>query len=46
MAGENFCLRWNEFESNLGTVFKDLRTHSDFSDVTLACKGHQVRKAI
>ena len=43
MAGENFCLRWNEFEANLGGVFRDLRTHLDFSDVTLACKGHQVR---
>ena len=42
MAGENFCLRWNEFEANLGAVFRDLRTHLDFSDVTLACKGHQV----
>ena len=42
MAGENFCLRWNEFEANLGKVFNDLRTHPDFSDVTLACKGHQV----
>jgi len=43
MAGENFCLRWNEFEANLGKVFNDLRTHPDFSDVTLACKGHQVK---
>ena len=43
MAGENFCLRWNEFEANLRTVFRDLHSHLDFADVTLACKGHQVK---
>ena len=43
MAGDKFCLRWNEFEANLGGIFRDLRNHPDFSDITLACKGHQVK---
>lgn len=36
-ASENFCLRWNDFESNVSGAFRDLRAESDFFDVTLAC---------
>ena len=34
---ENFCLRWNDFESNVSGAFKDLRAEADFFDVTLSC---------
>jgi len=38
MAGaEKFCLKWNDFESNISDAFKDLREQKDFFDVTLAC---------
>jgi len=38
MAGaDKFCLKWNDFESNISDAFKDLREQKDFFDVTLAC---------
>merc|ERR1719288_6420 len=36
-AAENFCLRWNDFESNVSGAFRELRAESDFFDVTLTC---------
>ena len=41
-GGEKFCLKWNEFESNVSTAFRELRDDKDFFDVTLACEGNQV----
>jgi hypothetical protein len=34
---EKFCLRWNDFESNISVAFRELREEQDFFDVTLAC---------
>ena len=39
---EKFCLRWNDFESNISDAFRDLKEDKDFSDVTLACSDQQV----
>lgn len=36
-ASENFCLRWNDFEANVSSAFRELRAESDFFDVTLVC---------
>lgn len=41
--GEKFCLRWNEFETNISTSFRTLREDKDFFDVTLACGDHQIQ---
>lgn len=41
-GGEKFCLKWNEFESNMSTAFRELREDKDLFDVTLACEGKQV----
>jgi len=35
---EKFCLRWNDFENNISTAFRELKDDQDFFDVTLACK--------
>ena len=43
MATDKFCLRWNEFESNIGTAFRELRDEKDFFDVTLACEDEQIQ---
>jgi hypothetical protein len=43
---ENFCLRWNDFESNVSGAFKDLRADSDFFDVTLGCADGHSSKAL
>ena len=41
-GGEKFCLKWNEFETNVSTAFRELRDDKDFFDVTLACEGNQL----
>merc|ERR1719278_537688 len=42
-SSEKFCLRWNDFESNVSTAFPDLREEKDFFDVTLACEDSQLQ---
>jgi len=42
-ASEKFCLRWNDFESNISVAFRELREEKDFFDVTLACEDSQVQ---
>jgi len=37
MGAEKFCLRWNDFETNLSSAFRGLRTDQDLFDVTLSC---------
>merc|ERR1712179_717030 len=43
MANEKFCLRWNDFESNINIAFRELRGDKDFFDVTLACDDEQIQ---
>ena len=43
MDSEKFCLRWNDFESNISSAFKELRDDKDFFDVTLACDDEQLQ---
>jgi len=40
---EKFCLRWNDFEANISSAFRDLREDKDFFDVTLACVDDQIQ---
>ena len=39
---EKFCLKWNDFEANIGVAFRELREDKDFFDVTLACEDAQI----
>jgi len=42
MSTEKFCLKWNDFESNISLAFREIREDKDFFDVTLACgEGEQ-----
>ena len=41
-SSEKFCLRWNDFEANISSAFRDLKNEKDFSDVTLACADGQI----
>jgi len=34
---DKFCLRWNDFETNIRESFKRLREEQNYFDVTLAC---------
>lgn len=41
-TSEKFCLRWNDFESNISGAFRELREDKDFFDITIACEDDQV----
>ena len=40
---EQYCLRWNDFQSNITGAFSDIRDNEDFLDVTLVSDGQTVR---
>ncbi|KAJ8939030.1 hypothetical protein NQ318_012628 [Aromia moschata] len=47
MSGQQYCLRWNNYQSNMTSVFHQLLQNEAFVDVTLACndlslKAHKV----
>ena len=44
MSSEKFCLRWNDFESNISGAFRELRDEKDFFDVTIACEDEQIQE--
>ena len=42
-TSQKLCLNWKNFQQNISTAFAELRSESDFTDVTLAGEdGHQV----
>ncbi|XP_023339295.1 protein tramtrack, beta isoform isoform X21 [Eurytemora carolleeae] len=43
MGTEKFCLKWNDFESNISLAFREIRDEKDFFDVTLACDDDQLQ---
>jgi len=50
MAGQHYCLRWDNYQSNMTSVFHQLLQTEAFVDVTLACneaslKAHKVGSA-
>ena len=42
VSSEKFLIKWDTFQENISTSFKDLRTDQDFADVTLACEEGKV----
>lgn len=42
-SAQAFCLRWNNFQSNLLNVFERLFLDERFVDVTLACEGQLIK---
>jgi len=42
-SNEKFCLRWNDFEKNIGVAFRDIREEKDFFDCTLSCGARQIQ---
>ena len=43
MVDQHFCLRWNNYHSNIISEFELLREEEQFVDVTLACEGQQLK---
>ena len=42
-SSEKFCLRWNDFESNISVAFREIREEKDFFDITLSCGSRQIQ---
>ena len=42
-SGQQFCLRWNNYQTNLLQVFDQLRESESFVDVTLSCEEKSVK---
>ena len=42
-SDEQFCLEWNDFESNMSKSFREIRDDCDLFDVTIACEDEQVQ---
>ena len=42
-AAPHLCLRWNNYQSNLTSVFDQLLQNETFVDVTLAADGHAIK---
>lgn len=40
---QQFCLRWNNYQSNLTNVFDQLLQNESFVDVTLACDNNSIK---
>ena len=41
MSAEKLCLKWNDFQENTLSSYKELRTEKEFTDFTLACGDGQ-----
>ena len=40
---QQFCLRWNDFQTNMVASFKHLRDEKSFCDVTIATEGQHTK---
>jgi len=40
---EKFCLKWNDFESNVSSAFREIREDKDLLDCTLSCGEKQIQ---
>jgi len=43
MERDKFCLRWNDFAENFTSAFRELREHTAFFDLTLACEDEEIK---
>lgn len=43
MSNEHFCLKWNNFQTNIVSALCTLKCDEDFVDVTLSCEGRSIK---
>lgn len=40
---DQFCLRWNNFQTNIVSALDSLKCSEDLVDVTLTCEGRNIK---
>ena len=43
LGKQRYCLKWNNYQSNVTTTFKELLAVEDFVDITLSAEGGALR---
>ena len=43
MSGQQFCLKWNNYQSNMSEVFQSMLISESLVDCTLACEGENLK---
>ena len=43
MTSDQFCLKWNNYQTNIVVALGNLKLDEDFVDVTLACEGRSIK---
>ena len=43
MSTQQFCLKWNNYQSNMSDVFLSMLNNENMVDVTLACDGQNIK---
>ena len=43
MGSDQFCLKWNNFQTNIVCALGSLKLEEDFVDVTLSCEGRSIK---
>ncbi|XP_059083351.1 broad-complex core protein isoforms 1/2/3/4/5-like [Tigriopus californicus] len=43
MPTEHFCLKWNNYQTNIVSALGNLKVDEDFVDVTLSCEGRKIK---
>ncbi|XP_043227319.1 broad-complex core protein isoforms 1/2/3/4/5-like isoform X6 [Amphibalanus amphitrite] len=42
-ALQKFCLKWNNFQNSVTSVFENLRQDEELVDITLCCEGQKIK---
>ncbi len=42
-GGEHYCLKWNNYQTNIVQALGNLKLDEDFVDATLSCEGRSIR---
>ncbi|XP_043227969.1 broad-complex core protein isoforms 1/2/3/4/5-like isoform X10 [Amphibalanus amphitrite] len=43
MDSQKFCLKWNNYQNSVTSVFDNLRQDEELVDITLCCEGHKIK---
>ena len=43
MTREHYCLKWNNYQTNIVSALSNLKLDGDFVDVSLSCEGRTIK---